>query len=107
MCVVPTATFQLLFVFIIINHASRKIEHVNVTAHPNSKWLKQQIREAMPFDHSPKYFLLHDNDSIFTSSEFQNCLSHMNVKSVRTSYRSPWQNVYVKINVKMAFVKEL
>jgi len=89
--VVPTATFQLLFVFIIINHASRKIEHVNVTAHPRSEWLKQQIREAMPFDHLPKY-LLHDNDTTFTSTEFQSFLSHMGVESVRTSYRSPWQN---------------
>jgi len=89
--VVPTATFQLLYVFIIINHATRKIEHVNVTAHPNSEWLKQQMREAMPFDHKPRY-LLHDNDPMFTSTEFQKCLSNMNVESVRTSYRSPWQN---------------
>ena len=89
--VVPTATFQLLYVLIIINHASRKIEHVNVTAHPNSDWLKQQIREAMPFNHQPKY-LLHDNDPVFTSTEFQNCLAPMDVESVRTSYRSPWQN---------------
>jgi transposase InsO family protein len=89
--IVPTATFQLLYVLFIINHASRKIEHVNVTVHPNTKWLKQQIREAMPFDHQPVY-LLHDNDSMFTSTEFQSCLSHMNVESVRTSYRSPWQN---------------
>jgi len=44
-------------------------------------------RKSKRFD-----FLLHDNDTMFTSTEFQSCLSHMNVESVRTSYRSPWQN---------------
>ena len=52
--------FKLLFVLVIINHSNRKIEHISVTKNPNVVWLKQQIKNAMPFDYKPKY-LIHDN----------------------------------------------
>jgi len=83
--------FKLLFVLVIINHSSRKIEHIAVTKKPNIIWLKQQINNAMPYDHKPKY-LIHDNDKAFVSKEFQSFLSSFDVISKRTSYRSPWQN---------------
>ena len=89
--VVPTLKFKLLYVFIIINHASRKIEHFAVTSNPNLEWVKQQIRNATPFDHKPKY-LIHDNDSVFVSSNFRNFLTAVGIKSKRTSKYSPWQN---------------
>lgn len=88
---VPTINFKIIFVLIIINHATRKIEHFGVTTNPNLYWVKQQIRNATPFDHKPKY-LIHDNDSVFVSQDFQNFLTKLNIKSKRTSYRSPWQN---------------
>ncbi len=44
--VVPTATFRLLFVFIVLHHERRRIVHFGVTAHPTSQWTSQQIREA-------------------------------------------------------------
>src|SRR5215510_1163087 len=50
-CVVVTATFRLLYVFVIIEHASRRLLHVNVTAHPTAEWTLQQLREAIPEDH--------------------------------------------------------
>jgi putative transposase len=83
--------FKLLFVLVIINHSNRKIEHIAVTKNPNVVWLRQQIKNAMPFDHKPKY-LIHDNDKAFVSKEFQAFLSSFGVISKRTSYRSPWQN---------------
>ena len=43
---------------------SRRIVHVNVTAHPTLPWVKQQIREATSWDRTPR-FLVHDNDGIF------------------------------------------
>ena len=48
--VVPTATFRLLFVFIVLHHERRHIVHFGVTAHPTPLWASQQIREAFPWE---------------------------------------------------------
>jgi transposase InsO family protein len=66
-CVVVTATFRLLYVFVLMEHATRRILHVNVTAHPTAPWTLQQLREAIPADHAYR-FLLHDRDSIFSQA---------------------------------------
>ena len=89
--VVPTLFFKMLYVLIIINHGSRKIEHFAVTTNPNLDWVKQQIRNATPYNHKPKY-LMHDNDAVFVCEEFKTFLSDSGIKSKRTSYYSPWQN---------------
>jgi putative transposase len=47
-CVVVTATFRLLYVFVVIEHTSRRLLHVNVTAHPTAPWTLQHLREAIP-----------------------------------------------------------
>lgn len=52
---VPTATFRVLYVFFVIDHARRRIRHLNVTAHPHAAWVIQQLREAFPFDTAPRY----------------------------------------------------
>ncbi len=33
---VPTATFRVLFVFVVLSHDRRRIVHLNVTAHPTA-----------------------------------------------------------------------
>lgn len=81
--VVPTICFNVFYVLIIISHDRRKIEHFAVTANPSSAWVIQQIRESTPYGESPKY-LLHDNDSIFTSRELHNFLANVNIKSKKT-----------------------
>ncbi|MCP4192235.1 MAG: integrase, partial [Planctomycetaceae bacterium] len=60
---VPTATFRVLYVLIVLSHDRRKIVHFNVTANPTAQWTAQQIVEAFPFDTAPRY-LLRDRDSI-------------------------------------------
>jgi len=45
---VPTATFEILYVFVIIYHESRKVVHFDVTRHPTARWTAQQIVEACP-----------------------------------------------------------
>jgi putative transposase len=51
-CMVITATFKTLYVFVVMEHASRRILHISVTAHPTGRWTLQQLRDAIPADHS-------------------------------------------------------
>jgi len=48
--IVPTTTFRVLFVFIVLAHDRRRIIHFDVTEHPTAQWTAQQIVEAFPFD---------------------------------------------------------
>src|SRR5271163_3618283 len=54
-CVAVTATFRILYVFVVIEHASRRQIHLNVTAHPTAGWTLQQLRDAIPFDHDLRH----------------------------------------------------
>jgi len=45
--VVVTATFRMLYVFVVIEHGTRRLAHLNVTAHPSAAWTLQQLREAV------------------------------------------------------------
>jgi putative transposase len=61
---VPTIRFQVLYVFLVLAHDRRRIVHFNVTAHPTAEWTAQQLREAFPFEHIPRY-LPRDRDRIY------------------------------------------
>lgn len=87
---VPTVTFRNLYVFFVIHHESRKLLHLNVTSHPDSAWVIQQLREAFPYDEACKY-LIFDRDSTF-SSDVVRTMKSFGIKPVRTAYKSPWQN---------------
>ena len=50
----------------VIEIGSRRILHTATTSHPTAEWTTQQLREALPADHSYR-FLLHDRDSIFSA----------------------------------------
>jgi hypothetical protein len=65
-CVVASATFRILYLLVVMEHASRRIIHLNVTAHPTAAWTLQQLREAIPSDHRYR-FILHDRDAIFST----------------------------------------
>ena len=91
---VPTATFRILFAFVILRHHRRMVVHFNVTAHPTAEWTAQQIVEAFPEDHAPR-FLIRDRDSIY-GAFFQERVKHMGIEQVVIAYRSPWQSPYVE-----------
>lgn len=93
--VVPTLCFQLLYVFLIVNHDRRKIIHFAVTANPSSAWVIQQIREATPYGETPDY-LIHDNDSIFTARSLRHFLENTSIKDKRQASVPPGKTVFVK-----------
>jgi putative transposase len=89
-CVTITATFHTLYVFVVIEHASRRLLHVNVTAHPTAEWTLQQLREAVPSDHG-SHFLIHDRDSIF-SQALDRRIGHLGLHVLKTPPRAPQAN---------------
>jgi len=91
--VVPTVTFRLLFVLVVLAHDRRRIVHVAVTDHPTAAWTAQQLRNAFPEDQAPGY-LLHDRDGAF--ADVASTVANMHIETVRTAPRSPWQNAYAE-----------
>ena len=87
---VPTITFGVLYCFFVIGHDRRRILHVNVTKHPTSGWIMQQLREAFPFEASHKC-LIFDRDQKF-GFEVIAAVKATRIIPKRTSFRSPWQN---------------
>jgi hypothetical protein len=54
---VPTLTFGVLYCFFVIAHNRRRILHFNVTRHPTSEWIVQQLREVFPCNSAPDYLI--------------------------------------------------
>ena len=92
--VVPTATFTMLFAFIVLRHERRRIVHVGVTAHPTAAWVAQQIREAFPWDTAPR-FMIRDWDSVYEAA-FCLRVQAMGIEEVVTAPRSPWQSPFAE-----------
>ena len=90
--VVPTATFRLLYVFVVLEHARRRIVHFNVTESPSAQWTGQQMINAFPYDSPPKY-VIRDRDKIY-GAEFVRRVHSMHIEEVISAPRSPWQNPY-------------
>ena len=82
---VPTATFRVLYVLIVIGHRRREVAWFGVTPSPTAAWVVQQLREAFPFDKAPSY-LLFDRARSF-SAEVVSTLRAMSVEPVRTASR--------------------
>ncbi len=92
--IVPTVTFQILYVLVVLRLERRQVIHFNVTEHPTSQWTGQQIVEAFPWRKAPRY-LLRDRDSIY-GARFRSRVAALGMKEVLTAPRSPWQNPYVE-----------
>jgi putative transposase len=91
--VVPTATYRLLFVLVLLAQDRRRVKHVAVTDHPTAAWTAQQLREAFPWDEVPRY-LIHDRDHAFDS--LRSTAKAMGIEEVLTAPRAPWQNPFVE-----------
>jgi len=87
---VPTLRFSVLYCFFVISHDRRQILHFNVTKHPTSLWIVQQLRETFPFELAPR-FLIFDRDGKY-GVEVPAAVRSLKIRPVRTSFESPWQN---------------
>jgi putative transposase len=92
--VVPTVTFRLLYVFLLLSHARRRVVHFHVTTTPTAAWVSRQLRHAFPFETAPRY-LIRDRDGIY-GAEVRRCLASLHIEEVVTAPRSPWQSPYVE-----------
>lgn len=90
--VVVTATFRLVYVFVIMEVQSRRILHFNVTQHPTADWTLQQFRECITGDESYR-FLIHDRDSIY-SKDLDASLKSLGLAVLKTPYKSPQANSF-------------
>src|SRR5467141_4101057 len=87
---VPTVRFSVLYCFFVISHDRRQILHFNVTKHPTSVWIVQQLREAFPFESAPR-FLICDRDGKY-GVEVPAVVRSLEITPIRTTIESPWQN---------------
>ncbi len=91
---VPTVSFRVLFVLIVLAHDRRRVLHFNVTAHPTAEWTAQQLVEALPWETAPHY-LLRDRDAAY-GQIFQQRVAGLGMEQVLAAPRSPWQNPYAE-----------
>lgn len=91
-CVVVTATFRVLYVFVALEVGSRRLLHVNATAHPTAAWTVQQFREIFAEPHAYR-FVLHDRDNIYAPG-CDAAITAMGVRVLRAPVRSPTANAF-------------
>jgi putative transposase len=91
---VPTATFRVLLVLLILSHDRRRVVHFNVTSSPSAEWTAQQLVQAFPEHTAPRY-LLRDRDGIY-GGYFRHRVHNLDIEEVLTTARSPWQSPYVE-----------
>jgi len=79
--------FRPIFAFFIIDHATRRILHFNVTRSPRDEWAVQQLREATAWCEGPRY-LIRDNDGKF-GKQFAAVAEGAGIAVVNIPPRSP------------------
>jgi transposase InsO family protein len=90
--VVVTATFQHLYVFVVLDIATRRVIHWNVTDQPTLEWTIQQFRNGFPLDMAYR-FVVHDRDGICAPA-VDEALRSMSLEVLRTPARAPQANAY-------------
>jgi hypothetical protein len=84
---VPTLTFRLLVVLVVLRHDCRELLRLNVTDHPTAGWTARQILEAFPDETAPRY-LLRDPDAIY-GERFPRDLANMELATSSSLPKHP------------------
>jgi transposase InsO family protein len=91
---VPTATFRVLFVLVMLTHSRRRLVHFNVTEHPTAEWTARQLLEACALEEGPRY-LIRDRDQVY-GERFSRQAKTLEIRETVIAPRSPWQNAYAE-----------
>ena len=76
--------------FVVIEHGTRRLAHINVTANPSAHWILQQLREAVR-DGGGHRYLIHDRDRIF-AKHLDDSIKALGVEVLRSPVASPKAN---------------
>ena len=88
--VAVTVTFRLLYVFVLIEHGTRRLLHFNVTQYPTAEWTLQQLRAVFEYEDDYRY-LIHDRDSIF-ARHLDDSITGLGLSVIRSPPHSPKAN---------------
>ncbi len=91
---VPTATFRVLFVLVVLRHDRRRLVHLNVTEHPTADWTGRQLMEACGLEEAPRH-LIRDRDQVY-GERFSRQAKTLDIREAVVAPRSPWQNAYAE-----------
>jgi putative transposase len=90
--VTVTASFRMLYIFVVLEMGTRRILHWNVTDHPTGEWTAQQFRMVVSGD-QPHRFVVHDHDSIY-SEGVDRTIAAIGLTVLRTPTRAPQANAF-------------
>ena len=91
---VPTATFRVLFVLVMVTHSRRRLVHFNLTEHPTAEWTARQLLEVCVREEAPRY-LIRDRDQVY-GARFCRQAETLDIREVVIAPRWPWQNAYAE-----------